>query len=84
MTAPTPAPKRGLLIVVEGLDRAGKSSQCTRLVDAFSRAGQKACYVKFPGLYTPSLSISTPVCYLYSSLTLYSAPLQTAQRPPAT
>lgn len=42
--------KRGLLIVIEGLDRSGKSSQCQRLFDFFRLQGQRVRYVKFPGL----------------------------------
>jgi dTMP kinase len=41
--------KRGSLIVVEGLDRSGKSSQCQRLFDHFRLQGQRVRYVKFPG-----------------------------------
>lgn len=40
---------RGALIVVEGLDRAGKSSQCQLLVDRLNEGGKETRYVKFPG-----------------------------------
>jgi len=39
---------RGVLVVVEGLDRSGKSSQCQLLVDSLNKAGKTARYVKFP------------------------------------
>lgn len=42
-------PRRGQLVVVEGLDRSGKSSQCQLLVEALKKAGNTARYVKFPG-----------------------------------
>lgn len=42
-------PRRGRLVVVEGLDRSGKSSQCQLLVDGLNKAGTTARYVKFPG-----------------------------------
>jgi dTMP kinase len=42
--------KRGLLIVIEGLDRSGKSSQCQRLFDFLRLQGQRVRYTKFPGL----------------------------------
>lgn len=41
--------KRGLLIVVEGCDRAGKSTQCERLVDRLKSEGHVARLLKFPG-----------------------------------
>jgi hypothetical protein len=41
---------RGRLIVVEGLDRSGKSSQCQKLHDHLVGSGGQARYVKFPGL----------------------------------
>ena len=42
---------RGLLTVVEGLDRSGKSSQCQLLRDNLNKAGRHVKYVKFPGLF---------------------------------
>jgi thymidylate kinase len=41
---------RGALIVVEGLDRAGKTSQCQLLLEALRAGGYTAKYVKFPGM----------------------------------
>jgi dTMP kinase len=43
--------KRGALIVVEGLDRAGKSSQCERLRDSLQASGHSVKYIRFPGIY---------------------------------
>ncbi|KAI9802387.1 MAG: Thymidylate kinase [Piccolia ochrophora] len=40
---------RGLFVVVEGLDRAGKSSQTTRLVRNLELDGKKVRHMKFPG-----------------------------------
>lgn len=40
---------RGLLIVFEGLDRAGKSTQCARLVNDLEKRGEKVKHVRFPG-----------------------------------
>lgn len=45
--APT---RRGALIVVEGLDRAGKSSQCEMLRDYLSNQGKTVKYIRFPGM----------------------------------
>ncbi|KAE8328936.1 thymidylate kinase-domain-containing protein [Aspergillus sergii] len=39
---------RGALIVVEGLDRAGKSSQCENLRDYLQESGHCVKYVRFP------------------------------------
>jgi dTMP kinase len=44
--APT---RRGALIVVEGLDRAGKSSQCEMLQKYLTEQGQKVKHIRFPG-----------------------------------
>lgn len=41
--------RRGALIVVEGLDRAGKSSQCEKLQDYLSEQGHTVKYIRFPG-----------------------------------
>ena len=49
MTAPTQPTPRGTLIVVEGLDRAGKSSQCEMLRDSLSQKGNVVKYIRFPG-----------------------------------
>ncbi|OJJ95481.1 hypothetical protein ASPACDRAFT_36183 [Aspergillus aculeatus ATCC 16872] len=43
----TPA-QRGALIVVEGLDRAGKSSQCESLHKKLQHKGRAVKYVRFP------------------------------------
>ncbi|EXJ94005.1 thymidylate kinase [Capronia coronata CBS 617.96] len=45
---------RGLLIVIEGLDRSGKSSQCQQLFNTFQSMGQKVRYTKFPDRTTPT------------------------------
>ncbi|XP_030072491.1 thymidylate kinase [Microcaecilia unicolor] len=40
--------KRGALIVLEGVDRAGKTTQCKKLVDALSQCGHFAELLRFP------------------------------------
>ncbi|KAF1801714.1 thymidylate kinase-domain-containing protein [Mucor lusitanicus] len=40
--------QRGLLIVVEGCDRSGKSTQCENLVAQLQQSGNNAELVKFP------------------------------------
>ncbi|GES65715.1 thymidylate kinase [Aspergillus terreus] len=40
--------QRGALIVVEGLDRAGKSSQCEALRDVLHKSGHTVKYIRFP------------------------------------
>jgi len=42
---------RGKLIVFEGLDRAGKSTQCERLVEQLSQNGHKVKHMRFPGVF---------------------------------
>ncbi|KEF54804.1 thymidylate kinase [Exophiala aquamarina CBS 119918] len=52
---PTQGPRlRGKLIVIEGLDRSGKTSQCQRLHDHLVRQKGQARYVKFPDRTTPT------------------------------
>ena len=40
---------RGALIVFEGCDRVGKSTQCRKLLEALRGAGQKCELLHFPG-----------------------------------
>jgi polyphosphate kinase 2 (PPK2 family) len=49
------ATQRGLFIVLEGLDRCGKSTQVDRLVAHLNRNGREARLQKFPGGYFVSL-----------------------------
>jgi dTMP kinase len=46
--------ERGVLIVVEGLDRSGKSTQCELLCEHIEMQGKKAKYLKFPDRTTPT------------------------------
>jgi dTMP kinase len=43
------APRRGAFIVLEGLDRSGKSTQVARLVEKLEQNGKRAHLQKFPG-----------------------------------
>lgn len=47
---------RGALIVIEGLDRAGKSTQCERLASRLETQGHQVKRMRFPG---------TSVCHRY-------------------
>lgn len=40
--------KRGALIVLEGVDRAGKTTQCKKLVQTLQQSGQPAEMMRFP------------------------------------
>lgn len=42
---------RGALIVIEGLDRAGKSTQCEKLVQFFEKGGRLVKHMRFPSMY---------------------------------
>ncbi|KAJ4373543.1 Thymidylate kinase [Didymella sp. IMI 355093] len=44
---------RGKLIVFEGLDRAGKTTQCQMLVEALQKEGQSVLFMRFPDRTTP-------------------------------
>lgn len=43
------ASRRGAFIVLEGLDRSGKSTQVARLVEKLEQNGKRAHLQKFPG-----------------------------------
>lgn len=40
---------RGALIVFEGCDRSGKTTQCKKLVDALNSENIPASFMNFPG-----------------------------------
>ena len=40
---------RGALIAVEGLDKAGKSTQCQRLANTLTSQGHTVMQLRFPG-----------------------------------
>ncbi|KAJ8389627.1 hypothetical protein AAFF_G00118640 [Aldrovandia affinis] len=40
--------RRGALIVLEGVDRAGKTTQCMKLVQALQQSGRPAEMIRFP------------------------------------
>lgn len=42
--------RRGALIVFEGLDRSGKSTQAKRLMDKINTSGGSAIILPFPGM----------------------------------
>lgn len=63
------ASRRGALIVLEGVDRAGKTTQCLRLVTALCASGHRAELLRFPGAraglgnsLTLSLGFSLCIC----------------------
>ncbi|KAL8669536.1 MAG: hypothetical protein Q9168_005880 [Polycauliona sp. 1 TL-2023] len=47
------ASRRGALIVIEGLDRAGKSTQCEKLVQYLEKEGRSVKHMRFPNRSTP-------------------------------
>ena len=54
------APNRGALIVIEGLDRAGKSTQHGMLCEHLQNLGYSVNAMRFPGTRcTPRYSLST-------------------------
>ena len=46
---------RGALIVFEGLDRAGKSTQAERLCVNLEKEGRRVKHMRFPGQYDAML-----------------------------
>jgi hypothetical protein len=51
---------RGAFIVLEGLDRSGKSTQVSRLIDRLQRDGRQARLQKFPGMLSLRWSSRRP------------------------
>lgn len=43
---------RGALILIEGLDRAGKTTQTTLLVGRLKKEGRPVELIKFPGMFS--------------------------------
>ena len=56
--------RRGALIVFEGCDRVGKSTQCQRLVEALKSSGRQAESLSFPSKFTRLFleNVSTRCC----------------------
>jgi dTMP kinase len=57
---------RGKLIVFEGLDRAGKSTQCQMLAEALEKDGRKVRHMRFPGTWSPMRNVMGINSYLSS------------------
>lgn len=53
------AGRRGALIVLEGVDRAGKSTQSRKLVEALWAGGHHAELLRFPGKWSADLGVDT-------------------------
>lgn len=41
--------KRGALVVFEGCDKSGKTTQCMKLVEVMQKEGHKVQFLRFPG-----------------------------------
>lgn len=54
-TIMSPLP-RGALIVIEGLDRAGKSTQCEKLCRFLEKEGRRVKHMRFPSMYVNFLT----------------------------
>lgn len=44
---------RGHFIVFEGLDKAGKSTQCAKLVEHLQGQGRRVKHLRFPSMLKP-------------------------------
>lgn len=53
--------KRGAFIVLEGLDRSGKSTQAALLADRLKQEGVDVKLIKFPGLYAHHLPLYSQI-----------------------
>lgn len=70
--------KRGALIVLEGVDKAGKTTQCKKLVHALQQGGRAAEMMRFPGEASFALRLLIKIrllltdnLFLYFSSCLY-------------
>jgi dTMP kinase len=50
---PTKPVSRGAFIVIEGLDRAGKTTQVKKLCDSLYAKGHNVKAIRFPGIFQP-------------------------------
>lgn len=48
---PAGPPNRGAFVVIEGLDRAGKTTQVKKLCDALHASGKNIKSIRFPGKF---------------------------------
>lgn len=46
---------RGVLIVFEGLDRAGKTTQCNILVENLRKKGRDVKAIRFPSMFAENV-----------------------------
>lgn len=56
---PTTPVARGAFIVIEGLDRAGKTTQVKKLCDALYEGGHNVKTLRFPGMYLLHVAYSS-------------------------
>ncbi|KAH8775291.1 putative thymidylate kinase [Diaporthe sp. PMI_573] len=66
--APAPAPVRGAFVVLEGMDRSGKTTQVKLLQSRLIEAGRRVQLMRFPDRTTPTGQIINQ--YLSSTATL--------------
>lgn len=55
MPVASSALRRGALIVLEGCDRSGKSTQCKMLKETLDKRGFPVELFRFPGMYEHSI-----------------------------
>ena len=49
---------RGAFIVLEGLDRSGKTTQTSKLVQKIEKLAKPCKLIKFPGILSPELKLN--------------------------
>lgn len=73
----SPSTKRGAFIVVEGLDRSGKTTQTAILRDRLANEGHPVKLYKFPGLYLiTSIHIYARIIIIVSRLEYFQTDQQ--------
>ena len=55
---------RGLLVVFEGLDRSGKSTQARKLIETLTSQGHKAKFMRFPGYNLINFLVGASPCLI--------------------
>ena len=61
--------KRAPFIVIEGLDRSGKTTQTGKLHETLKDMGVEVNLIKFPGEHYPLVAISDTTLHIISSVT---------------
>ena len=76
------AARRGMFILFEGVDRSGKTTQCTRLVEHLKASDVPVEFMRFPGALTFTRLSHTARCPCHCSVSYDPSDPSTPIHPP--